>query len=516
MLKIDPAKVAIYIRWSTEDQGQGHTLEIQRESCRYYCLSQGWQPRDALTFIDEGYSGSNLERPALRRLREAVRESQVDCVVVYKLDRLSRNVRELLNLVLDEWEERCCVRSTQEPVDTTTDAGRMFFTMLGSFADFERSAIKSRTWSGKRKNAEQGRNPGMAYPYGYAKSETGGWMLVEDEAAVVRRIFADYIQGGSCRHIACALNGDGLRTRSGRLWDDTDISRLLRNPLYCGRLVYNRRDYARRARLGRVALKDPSEVIAREGAAPAIVPPDVWDAAERIRAERPRVDRPGAARALASPHLLAGLLKCGGCGRSWISVTGGRQGERFYTCAGARSGGEAACASSAVKAEMLEQWVLDVVREAWRTNPPFRPELITGPALDAVRELEGRARLLRQRLISAEAAQKRLKLDYKAGRLPADAFAELQAEMRSEQAELLAALERMESECRSRTTTPADIARAESVYATINLWALLEPADLQKLLRLLVRQIRISRPKGSRELVLHLDWRVPEPAAAGA
>jgi site-specific DNA recombinase len=115
---ITPDKVAIYIRWSTEDQGQGHTLEIQRESCRYFCLSQGWAPRVEQIYIDEGYSGANLERPALTRLRQAVTARLIDCVVVYKLDRLSRNIKDIINLALDEWEGLCCVRSTQEPVET--------------------------------------------------------------------------------------------------------------------------------------------------------------------------------------------------------------------------------------------------------------------------------------------------------------------------------------------------------------------------------------------------------------
>jgi site-specific DNA recombinase len=115
--KIASDKVAIYIRWSTEDQGQGHTLEIQRESCRYYCMSQGWVAREDLTFIDDGWSGSNLERPALTRLRDSVKAGQVECAVVYKLDRLSRNIKDIINLVLGEWEEACCVRSTQEPVE---------------------------------------------------------------------------------------------------------------------------------------------------------------------------------------------------------------------------------------------------------------------------------------------------------------------------------------------------------------------------------------------------------------
>ncbi|HWI66569.1 MAG TPA: recombinase family protein, partial [Symbiobacteriaceae bacterium] len=87
---VDPTKVAIYIRWSTEDQGEGTTLEVQSETCRAYLVSQGWAVNPELIFIDDGYSGGSIERPAMARLRSAVAAGEVHCVVVYKLDRLSR------------------------------------------------------------------------------------------------------------------------------------------------------------------------------------------------------------------------------------------------------------------------------------------------------------------------------------------------------------------------------------------------------------------------------------------
>ncbi|HEY3368624.1 MAG TPA: recombinase family protein [Symbiobacteriaceae bacterium] len=508
MVQVQPDKVAIYIRWSTEDQGLGHTLEIQRESCRYYCLAQGWTPREAATFIDDGYSGSTLERPALARLRALVQAGDVECVVVYKLDRLSRNVRDMLNLVLDEWEERCFVRSTQEPVDTTSDAGRMFFAMLGSFADFERSSIKSRTWSGKRKNAEQGKNPGMVYPYGFVRSETGGWELVEPEAALVRRIFETYIRGGSCRRIAATLNQEGLRTRSGKRWADADISRLLRNPLYAGRLVYNRRAFARRAKVGHVALKDPADVITCEGAAPAVVDAETWAAAARIRAERPRVDRPGGARAVSSPHLLAGLLKCAQCGHTWVCLTGGKRRERFYACGGARSGGPAVCASRSVKAETLEQFVLCRARESWTLPAALRPDLLTRTAGRA-RDLEDRFKALRHRLSGLEAALARFKADYKAGKLPAEAYSDLLAENRTEQAELRSLLAALETERQAAPPDRPDLDLACRLYARMDPWDTLLPPERQQVLRLLLTEIRVCRPKTGGDLTLHLNWRLP-------
>jgi site-specific DNA recombinase len=507
--KIASDKVAIYIRWSTEDQGQGHTLEIQRESCRYYCLSQGWVAREDLIYIDDGWSGGNLERPALTRLRGAVQEGQVDCVVVYKLDRLSRNIKDIINLVLDEWEDACCVRSTQEPVDTTSDAGKMFFTMLGSFADFERSSIKTRTWAGKRKNAEKGRNPGIVYPYAFQKAEAGGWEVIAEEASVVRRIFSEYIRGRSCRLIAFGLNDQGVRTRGGRMWQNADISRLLRNPIYTGRLVYNRRAFAQKKKLGRVVEKDASEVIVFEGAAPTVVDQETWDQAERIREGRPRVDRGGSARAQSSAYLLAGLLKCP-CGHAWVGIQGGKQGERFYACAGARSAGAAKCASRSIRAATLDAFIVERVRETWPLKGGFRAEMLSGLA-ERVREHEVRVKALRGRLDTLEASLERFKGDYKAGKLAAEVYMELIREGRVEREQTTSQLAAADAEGRALAGSHVDLEHARDWYARLDEWEALELTERQQILRMLIARVQVSRPKGVKDISIHVEWRLPAP-----
>ncbi|HWI61263.1 MAG TPA: recombinase family protein, partial [Symbiobacteriaceae bacterium] len=163
--QLQVSKVAIYIRWSTEDQGEGTTLEVQMDACKGYILSQGWPFRDDLIFVDDGISGATLDRPALGRLRGLVREGEVDCVVVYKLDRLSRTVLDMLKLVLEEWEGCCHVKSAREPIDTLTPTGKMFFYQLMSFAEWERNVIRERTMAGRLRRAQEGKNPGLMMPY---------------------------------------------------------------------------------------------------------------------------------------------------------------------------------------------------------------------------------------------------------------------------------------------------------------------------------------------------------------
>lgn len=511
--RIDPHKVAIYIRWSTEDQGLGHTLEIQRESCQYYCLSQGWSIREELLYIDDGCSGSSLARPALTRLRQAVAGGAVDCVVVYKLDRLSRNITDMINLVLDEWEERCSVRSTQEPVDTTTDAGRMFFTLLGSFADFERASIKSRTWSGKRKNAEKGRNPGIPYAFGYEKGETGQWTVCEPEAVIIRRIYADYIRGRSCAMIAAALNRLGMATRSGGRWASADISRIIRNPLYAGRLVYNRRGRGRRP--GSTVAKPASEVVTCEGAAPAIVDPADWALAERVRQERPGPGRGAPARTGASPFLLAGLVRCP-CGHNWVGIRGGRRGERFYACGGARAKGPSHCASRLVLAEPLERYVLQRAAALW----PLRGGLTV--SLARVRQEQAelqqvRLAALMRGVTSLQSQLARFRQDYRSGRLPAQEYVALARECREELEQ--ARVQLAEAQAHKEAAPAVDSQGAAGLVSQCDPWKCLEQEELKQVLRLLVGQIRLERSKGSADARLHLTWRLPPgepPGSAGA
>ncbi|HWI65059.1 MAG TPA: recombinase family protein, partial [Symbiobacteriaceae bacterium] len=316
MAPIRPDRVAIYIRWSTDDQGEGTTLDVQLDGCRHYALSQGWQHSPDLTFIDDGYSGGSLERPALTRLREAVQQGLVDCVVVFKIDRLSRNVVDTVNLVLREWDGKCHVKSAREAIDTATQQGKMFFYTLVSFAEWERSVIRERTWSGRLRRLQEGRNPGFRPPYGLRTGATpGSFELVPDEAAVVRRIFTLHARGLGYKAIATELGQAGIRFREGRPWSAQTVMAVLRNAIYTGRLVYG-------------------EQVVESAHLPRILADEQYEAAQERRSGRARERAPN--RAVTSSHLLTGLLRCGRCGSAMMGRKkyGRGGGEEYYICAG--------------------------------------------------------------------------------------------------------------------------------------------------------------------------------------
>jgi site-specific DNA recombinase len=476
---------AIYIRWSTEDQSQGHTLAIQRDSCRYYCLSQGWEVADAHIYIDDGCSGATLNRPALARLRQAVAHGEIHTVVVYKLDRLSRNVKDILNLALGEWDGRCAVRSTLEPVDTTTDAGRLFFTMLGSFADFERATIKTRTWSGRLKNAEQGKNPGHPYPYGYQRGEAGTFAIHPDEAAIVRDLFQAYVQGHSCHAIAMDLNRRAIPSRHGRGWSDAVIARLLRNPIYTGRLAYN----------GTVSV---------DGAAPALIDQATWEHVQRLRQTRPRVGRPGSPRTQSGAFLLTGLMRCP-CGHALAGHYGSGDGRPYYYCVGAKGKGPAVCQAGMIQTAELDRAVVEQVQAAWPLQGVLRDQVLAALRDDQSRH-EAETRLQQQRLATLERALERFRQDYKAGKIPAEIYTDLTSETRTELDHVRAQLERI-----APVPERPSLRMAEALYARLNAWESLAPAERKHLLQTLVARVEVWRPRGSKSVALQVDWRLPAP-----
>lgn len=154
-------KVALYTRVSTEDQArEGFSLEVQQTYLLQYAKNFGWEVFCSMSgrdvYMDDGYSGGNMDRPAMQRLLFDARSKRFDMVLVYKQDRLSRKLKDLL-AILEEFESLGIgYKSATEPFDTTTSAGKLMFQQLGSFAEFERNRIAERVFPGMMKGVQQG------------------------------------------------------------------------------------------------------------------------------------------------------------------------------------------------------------------------------------------------------------------------------------------------------------------------------------------------------------------------
>jgi site-specific DNA recombinase len=491
---IRPDRVAVYIRWSTDDQGEGTTLEVQREACVAYIRSQGWQLAEPLVFIDDGYSGGSMDRPALARLRQAVQDGLVDCVVLFKIDRLSRNVVDTVNLVLREWEGRCHVKSAREAIDTTTQQGKMFFYTLVSFAEWERSVIRERTFAGKLRRLQEGKNPGFRPPYGLQVGDTPGtFALVAEEAAVVRRIFDLYLQGMGCHQIAAALHAAGIRFREGRPWSAQTVTAVLRNPIYAGRIAY-----------GSGSPVESPHV-------PVIVERDRFERARSQRSRRAAKRVPG--RAVSGEHLLTGLLRCLRCGSAMMGRKryGPGGAPAYYICTGQRNKGRGFCDAGYIRQEELDRWVVAgllarygaealgeaAAREA-RAQAGHQAEAVSAALAAAERERQALERQLA--VIGRDYRQERLTAaEYRDHRTAVEADLARLGERQAALAEQLAAL---------RAPAPAEPVTAARA------WAQLEPAGRKHLVRQLVDRLALYRAPGSSRVAYVIDWVSPAPDGA--
>ncbi len=224
-------RAAIYLRVSTEDQArEGYSLEAQRKRLIAYCKARGWDV--ASVYVDDGHSGRDTKRPAYTRMMEE-RESW-DLILVLKMDRIHRNSVNF-TLMMDDlrrWGKE--FNSMQESFDTTTAMGRFVMDIMQRIAQLESEQIGERVRVGMEQKARKGEGiMGFGHPYGYDVSHNG-LTVNEDEANVVRAIYRMRSEGRSLQYIADHLNARGVRSKKGLSWKRQTVSRILKNPLYCG------------------------------------------------------------------------------------------------------------------------------------------------------------------------------------------------------------------------------------------------------------------------------------------
>ena len=226
-------KVAIYARVSTTNQAEeGYSIDGQIDSLEKYCEAMGWDVYNK--YIDAGFSGGSLNRPEMTNLINDVKHGLFDTVLVYKLDRLSRNVRDTLYLIKDVFNiNKIDFVSIQENIDTSSAMGTLFLTLLSAIAEFEREQIKERMQLGKLGRAKSGKSMQWAkisYGYDYIK-ETGTLSVNPYQALIVRKMFEWYLSGMSITKLRDALNEQYGQDKE---WSYRTVRVILSNPVYCG------------------------------------------------------------------------------------------------------------------------------------------------------------------------------------------------------------------------------------------------------------------------------------------
>lgn len=228
-------KVALYSRVSTEQQIDNYSIPLQRERLEAFCTSKGWTHTQE--YIDAGYSGSNLNRPALQQLQKDIKNKKINMVIVYRLDRLSRSQRDTLYLIEEVFlPHEVEFISLSETIDTTTAFGRAAIGVLSVFAQLERETILERLRSCHHKMVrEEGLWSGgsATAPYGYTRLARGELVVNEEERQHIVRIFEDYIKLKSYTKVQDQLEKEGFtRIKVKRL------VHLLQNRVYIGEVSF--------------------------------------------------------------------------------------------------------------------------------------------------------------------------------------------------------------------------------------------------------------------------------------
>lgn len=227
-------RAAIYVRVSTYEQAErGYSIQEQIKECRKYCEQKGWKV--VRIYKEKGVSGKNLYRPKLQILFNHAENNEFDVIAFWKLDRLTRSLSDLCDLV-DYFEEiNIKISCVTEPFDTTTPNGRFFIQMKGAVAEYERRLTLERSKIGIRARAREGKWKGGKTPYGYKyNKDTEKLEINQEEANTVKQIFKLYLELGTINDVTRYLNQNQVPTRNAVKWSNTSVGNILSRKLYTG------------------------------------------------------------------------------------------------------------------------------------------------------------------------------------------------------------------------------------------------------------------------------------------
>jgi site-specific DNA recombinase len=518
-------EVLLYGRNSTDDQAEAGTIRNQQDFLGSYTGLYGLNVIGA--FWDEGYSGTIplRDRPDGRRLLEAARQSPGAAVLVYRLDRLGRSLRTLLDAHDQLDRAGVTIRSATEPFDTATPIGRFLFQLLASLAELERSTILERMTLGRDRVARDGKWTSGPIPFGYDADE-GGYLIPSTrlvdgldltEAEVARSVFENVADGSTtvaeCRRLNAQAIPTHRRYASGAMvtvgehWLPSRINNMIKSSTYIGTHVF-------KSRHGPVARK-----------VPALVDRATW---ERAQVQLVK-NRALSTRNAKTFYLLRGLIRCGNCGQRYAGTTKHGQDHfsgMYYRCNGQlgalRPDKADRCRGRWIKADWIEGEVWEDVRKFVRdpggalaeAQRQLRDRLSHAAALDDQR------RQLQRALDAKDAERERVMTLFRRGRVPlADAERELD-QTNAEAAQLRAQVQALQSQQDLAQAFEAHYTEATTVLAQLaaELEEIERTNDLtrkRQVVELLVSEIRITttRQGTSKPATLTIRYTFARPRA---
>ncbi|UPO88306.1 recombinase family protein [Niallia sp. Man26] len=332
-------KCVAYIRVSTDEQAKhGYSIAAQIERLEAYCVSQEWSLID--TFIDDGYSAKDLNRPQFKEMMNRIKNENIDVLLVYRLDRLTRSVLDLYEILKILDEHNCMFKSATEVYDTTNAMGRLFITLVAAIAQWERENTAERVKLGMEKKTKLGKWKGGMAPYGY-KIVNKELEINEDEEPLIKYIF-HLSRTLGFYSIAKKITEQGFTTRKGGDWHVDTVRDIANNPIYAGYLTFNDPKDSK---------KPPRQQTLYDGQHSRIVHREEFWSLQDILDKR----RTFGGKRETSNYYFSSVLRCARCGSS-MSGHKGSQGVKTYRCSGKKAGKK--CTSHIIKEDNLVSTVL--------------------------------------------------------------------------------------------------------------------------------------------------------------
>jgi site-specific DNA recombinase len=492
-------RCAIYTRKSTEEglEQEFNSLDAQRESAEAFIRSQtneGWTCLPT-RYDDGGFTGGNMERPALQRLLADIAAGKIDLVICYKVDRLSRSLLDFAKMMETFEQHGVSFVSVTQQFNTATSMGRLVLNVLLSFAQFEREIIAERTRDKMAATRRKGKWSGGMPVLGYDLDPRGRRLHVNDEEAErVRAIFALYLEHQALLPVVQELARRGWlgkcwqtrnsRQRGGRPFTKTSLYRLLTNVLYAGKVRY----------------KDEIH----DGEQPALIDADTFQRVQALlRSHGPEVGPPSLHRFTA---LLKGLLRCVCCDCAMTPSHTTRKGGlryRYYTCVHAQKNGWQSCPSKSIPAGPIEQLVIQQIQRLGQDPVVLEQLLTTVRQQDETRVAaweEERVGLERD-LLRGQSEVRKLLVEVGSGTSvngSVTRLAELQArlvQIEQRLARLRGQMESWQQECLD------EAAATEALSALVPAWEAMSPAEQARVLRLLVSRVDYDSQQGKASII---------------
>ena len=505
---------AIYARVSSEQQREENTIASQTAALIEFAQSHDLEVPREWVFEDEGYSGATLERPGLERVRDLAAEGQIQVVLAYSPDRLSRKYAYQILLIEEFARHGVETRFVKAPQGDSAE-DQLLVQFQGMIAEYERAQILERSRRGKRHRAQLGEVSVMSNaPYGYryirkTDEAPAAYIIDETEARVVRHVYEMYtVEGLSIGEITRQLNREAIPTRKASRWERSVVWALLRNPAYRGLACFGKTRASARTRVMRPqrrrGVTSPSTTAGHERAreewieipVPALVTEESFARAQELLYHNKIRSR----RRTIAASVVQGLVSCAKCGYAFSRTSTQTSARKihYYKCIGSDSwrklGGPVCDNGRFIRQELLDQivWaeVIRLLEDPTLIQQELDRRLVAARASDPTRKRE---QSLQRELTHVGKGVERLLNAYQEGLLSIEQLRERMPVLRQRQQALSAELQAIADQTNDRAaflrlaeTLSAFLARLRSAAETLSV------IERQKIVRLLVKDILVG------------------------